>query len=283
MFSGTVIHLYENAHSGFYGPDISATVDLLPKTWTRYTVTDGDWMQKETIDPLVNRDIYLANKIDELDDYLYDCYKAGKHIIIDRKTNTISVNPYDEKYIFGDGLIFDEAALYLDSNLPDKYGGIENKLKITDDNKLEYSFVPVENQETTAIDKSHSAAPQVNFNRGSTTTLPANPTIIGVTKGFSSFCDSITSGEWKFGNYDYWDEYEQHRIVGFIDDPVNPEHNPKKYDPGTVSGETPEGQIDFDPNNREEVEYEGGTFKKAGPNFIDGDVNMCPQRILYMW
>ena len=127
----TLIHLYENAHSGFYGPDNSATVDLLPKTWTRYTVTDGDWMQKETVEPLVNRDIYLANKIDELDEYFGNLYSAGEHISINKKTNTISLNPYEYEYVFTSGILCDEYAVTTD--LPEMYGGLTNKLKLGDD------------------------------------------------------------------------------------------------------------------------------------------------------
>lgn len=285
MVSGIVIHLYENAHSGFYGPDNSATVDLLPKTWTRYTVTDGNWMTNETVNPLINRDIYLANKIDEVDEDKYNYYSAGKHIIIDKESNTISFNPFDIKYVFGDGLIYDEPSLYLDSDLPETYGGVQNKLKLVN-NKICYSFtrIPESEQVSSYLDDSHSAAPQVTFNGGSTTSIPGNPTMIAVSKGFSSFCDKITSGEWKFGNYDYWDVDIQTRIVGFIDDPTNPEHDPEKYNPGPVSSETPEGEIDFDPTNRDTVEYEGGVFKKAGPNYLDVNINMCPQNnILYMW
>ena len=69
-----LIHLYETAHSGFYGEEPTTTVNLVPKTWTRYTVTDGDWMTPKTVEPLVLRDIYLANKIDELDEYKKNLY-----------------------------------------------------------------------------------------------------------------------------------------------------------------------------------------------------------------
>ena len=239
-------------------------------------------MSPKTVEPLVLRDIYLANKIDEVYDDRFNYYKAGNHIIIDKETNTISVNPYLIDYKFGDGLIFDYNVLYLDSNLPDYYLGVENKLKLTPDNKIYYSFTPVENQVVSSIDRTGRV--DSNFDGGSVTYFPIKPTIIGVTKGFSSFYDNITSGSWTVGYYDYWDEYSQSRFNGYKDDPLNPEHDPKKYNPGPLSGETPEGQIDFDPVNRNPVEYEDGKFKKAGPNYISGEIDMCPQNnVLYMW
>lgn len=134
----TLIHLYETAHSGFYGDNPSETVNLVPKTWTRYTVTDGNWMSPKTVEPLVLRDIYLANKIDEVDEYLGDFYKEGYHILIDKETNTISLNPFEYNYIFTNGILSNNNYIYTD--LPNK-GGQDNRMYLTNIG-LAYSSTP---------------------------------------------------------------------------------------------------------------------------------------------
>ena len=45
--------------------EMNSTVSCIPAKWNRYTVADGDWMQANTLDQLINRDNFLANKIGE--------------------------------------------------------------------------------------------------------------------------------------------------------------------------------------------------------------------------
>lgn len=45
--------------------EMNSTVSCIPAKWNRYTVADGDWMQAKTLDQLMNRDDFLANKIGE--------------------------------------------------------------------------------------------------------------------------------------------------------------------------------------------------------------------------
>lgn len=66
MSDKNVIHLYETAHSGYYEDDPTKTVNLVPKTWTKFTVTDGDWKTKYTIKPLSARDEFIADCIENL-------------------------------------------------------------------------------------------------------------------------------------------------------------------------------------------------------------------------
>ena len=72
------LHLYETKHRGFYPENPDKLVNLVPKSWTKFTVTDGEWMTDNTLVPLENRDIYLANKIDELDEYKKNYYQVKK-------------------------------------------------------------------------------------------------------------------------------------------------------------------------------------------------------------
>lgn len=45
---------------------LSADKNRIATKWNRYTVADGDWLQKYTLSPLTARDYYLASVIDEL-------------------------------------------------------------------------------------------------------------------------------------------------------------------------------------------------------------------------
>lgn len=204
----TLIHLYENSHSGFYGDDSSATVDLLPKTWTRYTVTDGDWMQKETIEPLVNRDIYLANKIDELDNYFGNLYSAGEHISIDRKTNTISLNPYEYEYVFTSGILCDE--YFVTTDLPEMNGGLTNKLKLGDDG-ITYNHIKGEDPKT----GSSMSGPGIVVSAGliGDQYFPMENNIVLVTSAiYQMDKDYSDSGKWIEGYTDLYDREQGKKV-----------------------------------------------------------------------
>ena len=45
--------------------EMNSTPRCIPAKWNRFTVADGDWMQANTLDQLMNRDDFLANKIGE--------------------------------------------------------------------------------------------------------------------------------------------------------------------------------------------------------------------------
>ena len=45
--------------------EMNRTPSCIPAKWNRFTVADGDWMQANTLDQLMNRDDFLANKIGE--------------------------------------------------------------------------------------------------------------------------------------------------------------------------------------------------------------------------
>ena len=45
--------------------EMNRTPSCIPAKWNRYTVADGDWMQAKTLDQLMNRDDFLADKIGE--------------------------------------------------------------------------------------------------------------------------------------------------------------------------------------------------------------------------
>ena len=81
----SMIHVYDNG----------TTARLYVTPWDRNTVADGYWQTVNTIQPLINRDIYLADAIDKLSTK-YIRYNYGWGIDITDNadgTHTISVEP----------------------------------------------------------------------------------------------------------------------------------------------------------------------------------------------
>lgn len=70
-------HLDENYHVFNNG----TTGKLCVTPWNRSTVADGYWQNVNTIKPLINRDIYLAECLDEIASK-YTVYTPGEGIII---------------------------------------------------------------------------------------------------------------------------------------------------------------------------------------------------------
>ena len=84
-------HLEENYHVFNNG----TTGKLCVTPWNRNTVADGYWQNVNTIKPLINRDIYLAECLDEIASK-YTVYTPGEGIIITQNQDnnyTISVDP----------------------------------------------------------------------------------------------------------------------------------------------------------------------------------------------
>ena len=86
-------HLDENFH--VFNNGTTGKLSVTP--WNRSTVADGYWQNVNTIKPLINRDIYLAECLDEIASK-YTVYTPGEGIVItqnqDNQNNyTISVDP----------------------------------------------------------------------------------------------------------------------------------------------------------------------------------------------
>ena len=86
-------HLDENYH--VFNNGTTGKLSVTP--WNRNTVADGYWQNVNTIKPLINRDIYLAECLDEIASK-YTIYTPGEGIVItqnqDNQNNyTISVDP----------------------------------------------------------------------------------------------------------------------------------------------------------------------------------------------
>lgn len=84
-------HLEENYH--VFNNGTTGKLSVTP--WSRDTVADGYWQNVNTIKPLINRDIYLAECLDEIASK-YTVYTPGEGIIITQNqynNYTISVDP----------------------------------------------------------------------------------------------------------------------------------------------------------------------------------------------
>lgn len=71
---------------------LSADKNRIATKWNRYTVADGDWLQKYTLSPLTARDYYLASAIDELSGAAGDTSSALSAAIL-------SVSSIHDEYI----------------------------------------------------------------------------------------------------------------------------------------------------------------------------------------
>lgn len=86
-------HLDENYH--VFNNGTTGKLSVTP--WNRDTVADGYWQNVNTIKPLINRDVYLAECLDKIASK-YTVYTPGEGIIItqnqDNQNNyTISIDP----------------------------------------------------------------------------------------------------------------------------------------------------------------------------------------------
>ena len=91
----TSAHLDSMIHYYKTGPLQGTTARLYVSAWDRNTVADGYWQTVNTIQPLINRDIYLADAIDKLAEK-HTLYNEGYGIDISNEsdgTHYISVDP----------------------------------------------------------------------------------------------------------------------------------------------------------------------------------------------
>ena len=272
MYAKTKYHLFESAHSGLL-PD--QTVNLVPKTWTKRTVTDGEWMTEKTIKALDWRDYYLANAIDVVDEDKYEHYSAGYCIDIDKETNTISFVPGDVNYKFDadSGLFFDEQTQYVYTKIPASVNGVDNRI-IMSGNKLDY-YISAYGDLTHSADET-TAQPIINdsaqgiVDPDSISAFPTGCNVVFVESAYLDINDTWSSWNVKNGYEDYYDSATKERYANTYDNVLisNSSNLVSSTDYNV-----------FDPNDS--VEYTGGF--SGGSNFISGDVNMVPTGVLFIW
>ena len=96
----TSSHLDSMMHVYSTGPLLGTTARLFVTPWDRNTVADGYWQTMNTIQPLINRDIYLADALDKLASK-HLTYNAGFGISIDPigNTNTSAISVNEEQVL----------------------------------------------------------------------------------------------------------------------------------------------------------------------------------------
>ena len=125
----TSAHLDSMIHYYKTGPLQGTTARLYVSAWDRNTVADGYWQTVNTIQPLINRDIYLADAIDKLAEK-HTVYNEGYGINISNEsdgTHYISVDPtvdfinvptynFDNRYFTtaAFGFFFSSSYIYFD-------------------------------------------------------------------------------------------------------------------------------------------------------------------------
>lgn len=87
-------HLNENYH--VFNNGTTGKLNVTP--WNRNTVADGYWQNVNTIKPLINRDIYLAECLDEIASK-YTVYTPGSGIIITQNQDNNYTISVDQTYI----------------------------------------------------------------------------------------------------------------------------------------------------------------------------------------
>lgn len=105
----TSSHLDSMIHAYTAGPLLGSTARLWVDTWDRNTVADGYWQTVNTIQPLINRDIYLADAIDKLATK-YTRYNEGFGI---------DITPYGDSYkisVNSDDVILNSPHYIFDNN-----------------------------------------------------------------------------------------------------------------------------------------------------------------------
>lgn len=282
-------HLYETAHSGFYDGELSAkTVNLLPKTWSKFTVTDGDWKTEKTLEPLWNRDIYLANEIDKIEVDKRNHYKAGSHFLIDHENRIMDVYPFDTLYKFTNGILYDAPNYYVYTDLPERMGGLENRLYFKDNNSgLSYHL----NTHPPVITSADIPDPEFKFsatindveiNEQLYNDTMENVSII-ICSGELYYHDIISAGEWHCSSGNYWDKQQQKRIIGTATIPGYTDDPAKSADYIKDKSKGPSSEYDcFNPNDRTPTSTASKQIN-GGSNFISGNMDMAPVNVLYIW
>lgn len=270
------VHLYETAHSGFYGDARSAElVNLLPKTWTKYTVTDGEWKEEKTIEPLVKRDIYLANMIDAVDYDKRHHYEASSHFIIDHENKVMSVNPFDTMYHFENGLIYNPDNYTIKTDTPPKLGGLDNKL-VFDHDGLKY--VHRNSADITEFNKNVIGKIEASGLLPPVTEFPNNANVVIVTSAIYEYNDDVYSGCSAEG-WEYYNNYDPTRPPDVTYNDYEPVEPYTAHDTLSSIFDPTDDRGFYAFSSEQQIILEGGK------NYIEkyGSKTMIPTGVLYIY
>lgn len=269
-------HLYETAHSGIIP---GQTVNLVPKTWTTRTVTDGVWMTSATLSALDFRDYFLANMIDAVDEDKKNHYSGIQGIVIDHEKRTISYDPIDGKYVFDNNSAM-WCELYSNFVYTKLNEDQNNRIKLVD-GYINYELTPGNRDITATVDSSTSS---ITGFSGGISSFPTDIGVVYVTNAelYKNNITAMTAGEtssepYKIeGSGSKWVVTGTSIKEGYRDTWSGYTESATLYSDGTSS--ILSSNV-FDPTNR--TNYSGGFT--GGPNFISGDIDMVPSGVLFIY
>ena len=165
------MHVYDNG----------TTARLYVTPWDRNTVADGYWQTVNTIQPLINRDIYLADAIDKIATK-HTVYTTGWGIDIDPNadgTYTISVNVDDLRniptYEFNNKYF---TTTLVDTNVYNIDLNIDNKTIITADHDGIYCNIEYMMSSTSAMSSYSSVSANTTTSFSYDYSVNDNPIVV---------------------------------------------------------------------------------------------------------
>jgi hypothetical protein len=277
-------HLFETAHTGL----LDESVNLVPESWNRFTVTNGDWMTNATLSALCYRDLFLAQQIEIVDNDKKNHYIAGDSINIDDDTYTIKILPKQYNYNFKTGLNLNEEYRYVTFSLPSTFEADDrpnpykiNKIKISSDG-LYYSITKGNNYTSSATIETHNVPANSAGIIGDVTTFPEGADVVYISASNLNVFDEYYEYKSKQYHIDYWsggiEEYREDgrcNITGIINSSLS-----------SISSYTNISSNIFKPTDTTHfnaITGEENPSLVGGLNYICGDVNMVPSGVLFIY
>lgn len=276
-------HLFETAHSGL----LDEPVNLVPESWNRFTVTDGNWMTSATLEALRYRDLFLSQQIEIVDNDKKNHYVAGNSIVIDNDTYTINFIPTQYNYNFKSGLNFNEDYRYISISLPRTFDTLDNRPEEYKINKIQlssdglfYSITKGNNTESTIEKETHNLPANSAGIIGDVTTFPQNANIVYISDANMNVFDEYYEYQSKQYQIDSWSadtvEYQENgRCLSGWNEFINSSYNNTSYTSANIFN--PNDITQFNAVTGENPTLEGGL------NYICGNVNMVPSGVLFIY
>ena len=277
-------HLFETAHSGL----LDEPVNLVPESWNRFTVTDGNWMTSATLNALCYRDLFLAQQIEIVDNDKKNHYSAGDSISIDNDTYTINFIPTQYNYNFKSGLSFNEDYRFISISLPSTFDISDNRPEEYKINKIQlssgglyYSITKGNNYESTIEKETHIVPSNSAGIIGDVTAFPQNANIVYISDANMNVFDEYYEYQSKQYQIDSWSadtvEYRENgRCMSGWNEFINSSNNNTSYTSSNI----------FNPNDTTQFNAVTGKVNpslEGGLNYICGNVNMVPSGVLFIY
>lgn len=276
-------HLFETAHSGL----LDDPVNLVPESWNRFTVTNGDWMTNATLSALCYRDLFLAQQIEIVDNDKKNHYIAGDSINIDDDTYTIKILPKQYNYNFKTGLDLNEEYRYVTFSLPSTFEADDrpdpykiNKIKISSDG-LYYSITKGNNYTSSATIETHNVPANSAGIIGDVTTFPEGADVVYISAANLNVFDEYYEYQSKEHQIDSWSA----GIVGYRENGRDTSTSSEVIYSSAYSNSSTSSNI-FNPKDTTQFNTVTGNINpslEGGLNYICGNVNMVPSGVLFIY